>query len=69
MKNKIDERTMVPLSLVAALFMVGLSATATGVFWVSKVNERLARIEDRLGIYTPIADFSIIPNANAETKK
>jgi hypothetical protein len=50
MTPKIDEKTMVPLGLVATLFAVGIGVTVTGAFWVSKVDDRLARIEDRLGL-------------------
>lgn len=40
----------VPLSVVVGLMTVAISVTATGAFWVSKVNDRLGRIEQRLGI-------------------
>jgi len=50
MSSKIDEKTEVPLGLVASLFVLGMGVTATGAFWVSRVDNRLARIEDKLGI-------------------
>lgn len=51
---RIDDKTQIPLGIVAALFSAGISFSVMGTWWVaswqSKVNERLSRIEDRLGI-------------------
>lgn len=52
--SRIDGKTMVPLDTIVKLaafcFTAGMSVTATGAVWVYKVNDRLARIEMRLGI-------------------
>jgi len=61
---RIDEKTVVPLGVVAALFTTGISITAMGVFWITSVNERLSRIEQRLGI-VPVNAASFVPHANA----
>jgi hypothetical protein len=48
---KVDlKNIMLPLELVAVLLMAVVGSTASGVFWISKVNERLGRIEKSLGI-------------------
>jgi hypothetical protein len=64
MPSRIDDRTMVPLGIVAALFGVGFSLIASGAFWVKSVNDRLSQIEDRLGIAR--AEPALIPNAEAK---
>lgn len=67
--SKIDEKTSVPLGWVISGFGAALGVAIVGTFWVSSVNERLARIEDKLGI-VPYADISILRSANAhEVKK
>ncbi len=48
--SRIDEKTVVPLGWVLALFSTGIATAAAAAFWVSAVNNRLARIEDKLGI-------------------
>lgn len=63
MPSRIDDKTMVPLGIVAVLFSIGISITATGAFWVKGVNDRLYRIEQKMGITS--APESLIPNANA----
>jgi hypothetical protein len=57
MTSRIDDKTVVPLSIVALLFSVGISVTITASFWVRGVNDhlelmdkRFARVESRLGI-------------------
>ena len=47
---KIDEKTVVPLPWLLAGFMVGLTPVIYATFWISSVNFRLERIEDKLGI-------------------
>ena len=64
MKSWVDENMGVPLRIVAALFSVGVGVTATGAFWVKGVNDRLARIEDKLGIAR--IDPDLIPEAEAK---
>lgn len=63
MPSRIDDKTMVPLGVVAVLFSTGISVTALGAFWVKGVNDRLYRIEQKMGITA--APESLIPNAEA----
>ncbi len=65
MSSRIDEETMLPLRVVAIFLVAVISATVTGVFWVSKVDDRLARIEEKLGISSYDAKAGIINSANA----
>ncbi len=65
MPSRIDDKTTVPLSIVAVLFATGVSVTATGAFWVKSVNDRLSRIEDKLGIVQVPND--LITSAEAHT--
>lgn len=52
---KIDERTYVPLVwMVISFFSMG-SIIVSGSFWVKGVDDRLQRIERRLGI-SPVAE-------------
>lgn len=69
MPSRIDDKTTVPLSIVAMLFMTGISVTATGSFWVSRVNDRLSRIEEKLGIpkATSLSASDILPAAEANS--
>ena len=69
-QSRIDEQTLVPLSVVAGLFTVGIGVTATGAFWVKSVNDRLAHIENKLGIVA-IDDtkVALVPEASAEERK
>ncbi len=50
MGSKIDEKTMIPLGWVVGLFSTGIGIAVVAAFWVAAVNDRLARIEDKLGI-------------------
>lgn len=68
MPSRIDDKTMVPLGIVAALFVVGISVTATGAFWVSRVDDRLALIEKRLGIADNIKPHGVLEEAQAGTR-
>ena len=51
------DKMMIPLSVVAILFSTGIGISTTGAYWVAayqaKVDERLSRIEDKLGIARP----------------
>lgn len=68
MPSRIDDKTMVPLGIVAALFVVGISVTATGAFWVSRVDDRLALIEKKLGIVQNESSHGVIESAEAGSK-
>lgn len=50
MSIRIDADTTVPLGLVIAIIVTATASVATGTFWISSVNDRLARIEEKLGI-------------------
>lgn len=57
MPSRIDDKTVVPLGVVAILFSIGISVTITASFWVRGVNDhlelmdkRFARVEAHLGI-------------------
>lgn len=65
--SRIDEKTLVPLHMVIALFSTGIFVTGMGVYWMTSVNDRLSRIEQKLGIVPP-ATPSFIPHAEAKTK-
>lgn len=56
---KITDNSVVPLGWVLSGFSVMLSITIVGSFWVSAVNFRLQRIEEKLGIpiYQSAATF------------
>ncbi len=69
MPSRIDDKTMVPLGIVAALFTVGISITATGAFWVFRVDDRLSRIEQILKISSQANTASIVPDAEAAERK
>lgn len=47
MPSRIDDKTMVPLRVVAVLFSIGIGVTITGAFWVQGVNDHLKSIDDR----------------------
>lgn len=51
---RIDERTTVPLWWVWVAGTAILAWTAIGATWVKGVNDRLTRIEDKLGIDEPV---------------
>lgn len=46
----INEKTSLPISWFIASFIPLLSIAFTGAFWIKSVNDRLSRIEDKLGI-------------------
>lgn len=58
---RIDDRTQVPLGIVASLFSVGIGISIAATFWVSRVNERLSRIEEMLRI------AQVAPSTTLET--
>lgn len=66
--NQITEKTSVPLGWVLALLGTVAGSTMTGALWIGSVNNRLARIETKLGI--SIAEPSVLmpkfENANAD---
>jgi hypothetical protein len=65
MGSKIDEKTLVPIGWVltglAAIFFIVLR----GAFWMSSVDGRLQRIEDKLGVPPYQASSAIIHEARA----
>lgn len=69
MSSRIDGQTMVPLDVMvkalAFFFTVGMGVTATGAVWVYRVNDRLFRIERKLGISEVPTD--LIAGAEADT--
>lgn len=48
--NKIDDKTVVPISWVLGGFAAVLAPVIAIAMWVQAVNYRLARIESKLGI-------------------
>lgn len=61
---KIDSETVIPINWVLGSFTVIVASVAAATFWVSSINVRLARIEEKLGI--PAYHFAeVIPNADA----
>ena len=50
MSVKIDDRAVVPIGWVFGAFGTMITVTIIGAFWVSAVNFRLQRIEEKLGI-------------------
>jgi CTP-dependent riboflavin kinase len=64
--TKLDPHTtLVPLGWVLSGFGTILAAVIVGTFWISTVNYRLQRIEERLGI-APYKPASMIEEANAK---
>lgn len=67
---KIDSETSVPIGWVLSGFAIVVASAIAGTFWVSSVNDRLSRIEEKLGI--PIyktAQTSFIPEVHAQGVK
>jgi hypothetical protein len=62
---RIDEKSVVPLGWVITGMGAGIGATIAGVFWVSTVNFRLERIEEKLGIPQYHSELSIVKPAFA----
>lgn len=70
MRVKIDSTAVVPLGWMLTGMGAIITGTVTGVFWISTVNFRLQRIEEKLGI--PIfkaASLTPIDVANASQRK
>lgn len=63
-KSTITEHTMIPIgwAITSIMFMCG--AVASGAYWVSTVNTRLAGIEKKLGITR--SDSTLIDSAEAK---
>ena len=66
---RIDSRAVVPLGWVVSGIGAGVSVTIVGVFWVSTVNFRLERIEEKLGIPPYHAEITMVEKAFAEMEK
>lgn len=64
--DKFDEKTVVPIGWVLSGFISVLAITVIGAFWVSTVNFRLERIEDKLGIPPYHTSMVVIDNAHAK---
>lgn len=47
---KIDSDATIPLSWFLTALVAVIAWTLAGAFWISAVNYRLSRIEDKLGI-------------------
>lgn len=63
----INERTTIPIIWAASLLSLVLVPTAIGAMWVKGVNDRLSRIESRLGIQPEVASGpAVIENAEAK---
>lgn len=50
--TKIDEKSVVPLSWFITGLLTVITMTGGGVVWITTVNFRLERIEEKLGIPT-----------------
>lgn len=70
MRVKIDSSAVVPIGWVLTGMGAVISVTIAGVVWISTVNFRLQRIEERLGIPIFKAEaFTLNPDANASQRK
>lgn len=67
MPSRIDNRTLIPIEMVAAILTFGVSITAVGAFWVSRVDDRLSRIESKLGI--AVNETTLLPQAEAHERR
>lgn len=56
---RIDDKTVIPIGWVISCCTVLVVSAVAGTFWVSSVNDRLSRIEDKLGI--PPYRTAVIP--------
>ena len=65
--TRIDDKTMVPLGAVFMCFAATLGGVIAGSFWVKGVNDRLTRIEEKLGI-PPIAEARTALESQAHAK-
>jgi hypothetical protein len=62
---KIDERTLVPVGWVLSGMFIVIASVISATFWISTVNNRLGRIEEKLGIKAADAN-TIMSEARAE---
>lgn len=62
---KVDEKTLVPVGWVLGGFVTVITIVVIGAFWVSAVDYRLSRIEEKLGIPAYRAGQTVLP-AEAE---
>ena len=71
MSIKIDEQSTLPIGWVLSGLAFTIAITITGVFWVSTVNFRLERIEEKLGIpryQAASSELPLIPPVFAGTR-
>jgi len=67
--SKIDEKTSMPVWWVWFLMIAAVSWTAIASTWVKGVNDRLSRIEDKLGIRQEVARGpEVIQPAEAQSR-
>ena len=66
---RIDERAVVPIGWVLSGMGAVVAGTIVGVFWVSAVNFRLERIEEKLGIPAYHAGLKLKLEESAFAKK
>jgi len=67
--SKIDEKTSMPVWWVWFLMIAAVSWTAIASTWVKGVNDRLSRIEDKLGINQEVAKYpGVITSAEASSR-
>lgn len=59
-----DDRIMVPFSWFVALFGSIVISVGTASFWVRRVDDRLARMEQYMGL-SPLVETTLIENAKA----
>ncbi len=57
---KIDEKSSIPLGWAISGFITTITFAALGSFWISSVNDRLGRIEEKLGI-PPMRSSVVLP--------
>ncbi len=67
---RIDEKTLVPIGWVVSVFTAVVISSITGTFWVaswmSSVDKRLSRIEEKVGLSVYHASESFIEEAHAK---
>lgn len=68
---KFDSSSVVPLGWVISGMSVVVAGTITGVFWISTVNFRLERIEEKLGIppYHAVSQTVRMDEINVNAKR
>lgn len=64
---RIDDKTVVPLTWVLGTLSCIVISSSVASIWVKSVNDRLGRIEEKLGI-TPLAMDSFEEQAKAGEK-